>query len=91
MGVMFTSQPLLRPVVFGYRFRGCWCCLLALARCNNWVIFPCPDRERQGKRYNRRAILRWRRRSLVYPTVERQSALSDRARKQLASAELNSA
>jgi len=42
-------------------FCGCWCCLLALARCHNWVIFPCTDRERQGKRYNRRAILRWSR------------------------------
>ena len=62
--------------VFGYRFCRCWCCLLALARCHNWVIFPCPDRERQGKRYNRRTILRWSRHSLVYPTIERQNALS---------------
>ena len=52
------------------------CCLLALARCHNWVVFPCPDRERQGKRYNWRTILRWSRHSLVYPTIERQNALS---------------
>ena len=89
-GVWFYSPSLIRACppnsvrsrrhdadkVFGYRFCRCWCCLLALARCHNWVVVPCPDRERQGKRNNRRTILRWSRHSLVYPTIERQNALS---------------